>query len=563
MSSGPETLATARRRSTRASDEAQKILRKKGFQPTVQNQSSSSVEKGLVISTNPAAGIEVQHGSPVTVYVSSGPQEASVPEVTGESQAAATAALAAAGLKETVVKREVAEPTPGTVISQSPAAGSSLEVGGQVTIVVAQALKQAAVPSLVGQSEAQAVATLTAADFTSHTVQRTVTEPSKVGTVVQQSPAAGHKLSKGGEVTIAVGVLAQQTTSTSTTHHYDTPTTPHAAPAAGTPPATDRPCSVPGLGAAPLDGSRRATVTRGPRLLEQSDLRDLRGFVVRWQCDDPDQVVAVDQRAGLIAIVVRALILRAGASCFQPSAVRLLAAASGPGVEAGDEPARRRIRRLRRTWGGRLDLDRACGHARGSRRARRPGLACRGCLRCSARCSTRCEIAVDDARHVFGVFWPGAERVVGAGRFLFEHDRRDAARSSARPAPRRCRCACGPPARRARARRSPRATASEIAQRAGWRSAPRQQASGRRVQGAQHGGHLARGLSGAGRLDRQRLLHVGDHGRHVCGSAARGPWRWRVRPQPRSRRRPRAAPAARLGPPRARASSPPPPARSL
>ncbi|MFZ2113237.1 MAG: Stk1 family PASTA domain-containing Ser/Thr kinase [Solirubrobacteraceae bacterium] len=237
VSSGPETLGLPDV-IHKTSDEALKILRKKGFRPTVQNQSSSSVEKGLVISTNPAAGIEVQHGSPVTVYVSSGPQEASVPEVTGESQAAATAALAAVGLKETVIKREVAEPTPGTVISQSPAAGVSLRVGGQVTIVVAQALKQAVVPSLVGQSEAQAVATLTAADLTSHTVQRTVTEPSKVGTVVQQSPAAGHKLSKGGEVTIAVGVLAQQTTPTSTTTTPTTPTTPATpAPAAGTPPA--------------------------------------------------------------------------------------------------------------------------------------------------------------------------------------------------------------------------------------------------------------------------------------------------------------------------------------
>jgi beta-lactam-binding protein with PASTA domain len=235
VSSGPETLGLPDV-TRKTSDEALNILRKKGFQPTVQSQSSGTVEKGLVISTNPAAGIEVQHGSPVTVYVSSGPQEASVPEVTGEPQAAATAALAAAGLKETVVKREVAEPSPGTVISQSPTAGSSLKVGAAVTIVVAQALKQATVPSLVGQSEAQAVATLTAADLTSNTVQRTVTEPSKVGTVVQQSPAAGHKLSKGGEVTIAIGVLAQQTTSTSTTT-TTTPTTPATPPpATGTPP---------------------------------------------------------------------------------------------------------------------------------------------------------------------------------------------------------------------------------------------------------------------------------------------------------------------------------------
>ncbi len=237
VSSGPETLGLPNV-NNKKSAEALEILRAKGFQPTVQSQSSNTVANGLVISTNPAAGIEVQHGSPVTVYVSSGPQEASVPEVTGESQADATATLAAAGLKETVVKREVAEPSAGTVISQSPTAGTQLKLGAQVTIVVAQALKQAAVPSLVGQSEAQAVATLTAADFTSHTVQHTVSEPSKVGVVVQQSPAAGHKLAKGGEVTIAVGVLAQQTTSTSTTTTTPTPPASPPSPAAGAPSAS-------------------------------------------------------------------------------------------------------------------------------------------------------------------------------------------------------------------------------------------------------------------------------------------------------------------------------------
>jgi eukaryotic-like serine/threonine-protein kinase len=236
VSSGPGVLALPNVEH-KSSAEATKILREKGFQPTTQNQSSSTVGKGLVISTNPAAGTEVQVGSPVTVLVSSGPQEVSVPEVSGESQADATATLAAAGLKVTVVKREVSEPSVGTVISQSPSAGSTLTVGGQVTIVVAQAPKQTAVPSVVGQSEVQAVATLTAAGFTSTTVTRTVTEPSKVGIVVQQSPEAGHKLTKGGSVTIAVGAVGEQTTTTPTT---STPTT--STPASGTPaPASGTP----------------------------------------------------------------------------------------------------------------------------------------------------------------------------------------------------------------------------------------------------------------------------------------------------------------------------------
>ncbi len=238
VSSGPGIVALPNVNGKKDA-EATKILREKGFQPTVHSQSSDSVEPGVVISTDPAAGIEVQVGSPVTVLVSSGPKEASVPEVTGEAQADATATLAAAGLKVAVSKREVAEPAAGTVISQSPSAGSRLKVGSQVTLVVAQALKQVAAPAVVGQSEARAVATLTGAGFASNTVSRTVTDPSKVGIVVQQSPAAGRKLTAGAVVTIAVGVLAQQTTSTSTTTTTPTPTPtpPASGPAAGGPPA--------------------------------------------------------------------------------------------------------------------------------------------------------------------------------------------------------------------------------------------------------------------------------------------------------------------------------------
>jgi serine/threonine protein kinase len=236
VSSGPGVLGLPNVNG-KTSSEAVKILRDKGFQPTTQSQSSESVEKGRVISTDPAAGIEVQVGSPVSVFVSSGPKEVSVPEVTGESQADATATLAAAGLKVSVSKREVAEPSAGTVISQTPGAGTQLKVGAPVTIVVAQALKQTPAPSVVGQSEAQAVAALTSAGFASHTVSRTVTDPSKVGIVVQQSPEAGHKLAKGATVTLAVGALAQQTTSTSTT--TTTPPPPPApGPAAGAPAAS-------------------------------------------------------------------------------------------------------------------------------------------------------------------------------------------------------------------------------------------------------------------------------------------------------------------------------------
>jgi eukaryotic-like serine/threonine-protein kinase len=232
VSSGPGSQALANLAGKKSAD-AVKILRDDGFLPSTQSQSSETIPKGLVISTNPSAGTEVQVGSPVTVLVSSGPAQVSVPNVTGESQANATAALAAAGLKVSVSKREVPEPQPGTVISQSPSASSQAKVGSSVAIVVAQAPQKVAVPNVVGQSEEQAMATLSGQGFTSATVTRTVTDPTKNGIVVQQSPAAGAKAAKGASVTLAVGRLAQQTTSTSTS---TTPPTPPAA-APGSAPA--------------------------------------------------------------------------------------------------------------------------------------------------------------------------------------------------------------------------------------------------------------------------------------------------------------------------------------
>jgi eukaryotic-like serine/threonine-protein kinase len=234
VSSGAESVAVPNV-VHKPSAEALKILTQKGLQPTAQNEPSETVAKGLVVSTDPTAGVGLQVGSPVTVFVSSGPREASVPEVSGETQANATATLSAAGLKVTTVKREVAEPTAGTVISQSPAAGTQVKPGSTVTIVVSQAPAKTAVPSVVGQSEVQAISTLKAAGFEATTVTRTVTEEAKVGTVLQQSPGAGAKLAKGQVVTLAIGKLGGQTTSTETTPK---PQLPGAAPPAGAPSAS-------------------------------------------------------------------------------------------------------------------------------------------------------------------------------------------------------------------------------------------------------------------------------------------------------------------------------------
>jgi hypothetical protein len=90
----------------------------------------------------------------------------------------------------------------GTVITQSPAAGSSRLFGSTVTITVSLG---ALVPNVVTLSQAQAAATLTGAGLTVGSVTQ-VNDAAPAGTVISQSPAAGASVSPGTAVALAVSL---------------------------------------------------------------------------------------------------------------------------------------------------------------------------------------------------------------------------------------------------------------------------------------------------------------------------------------------------------------------
>jgi len=225
ISSGPGSLALPNVVGQSAA-QATATLQAAGLKPTTQSQSSTKVKQGVVISTNPTAGTELQVGSPVTVTVSSGPQQVAVPEMTGSSEAEAKATLKAAGLKLGKVTQQPSnEQAPGTVLSQAPLAGTQLAAGESVDLTVAQAPKEVAVPEVIGQNETQAAAALGRAGFNPKSVSRTVSDPSQVGIVVKQSPTGGNSAPRGATVTISVGELAQTGTDTGTTTTPSTTTT--------------------------------------------------------------------------------------------------------------------------------------------------------------------------------------------------------------------------------------------------------------------------------------------------------------------------------------------------
>jgi eukaryotic-like serine/threonine-protein kinase len=207
------------------SSQALARLRAAGFKPTTTSQASSTVAPGHVISTDPAAGTEVQVGSNVTVFVSSGPAPVRVPSVTGQSQSSAEAALTSAGLTVgAVIQHSSSTQSPGSVISQSPAGGASVPAGARVNLTVAQAPTEATVPNVVGKSATLAAAALGGAGFVPKTANATTSEEAKVGVVLKQRPAGGAHARKGATVTITVGVLGTQTIPTTTPTTTPTPT---------------------------------------------------------------------------------------------------------------------------------------------------------------------------------------------------------------------------------------------------------------------------------------------------------------------------------------------------
>jgi beta-lactam-binding protein with PASTA domain len=103
----------------------------------VTSQNSATVAAGIVLSESPTAGTSVTPKSAVSLLVSSGPAPVSVPNVVGSTQAAATAAITSAGL---VVGAVTIQSSPtiaaGIVITESPAAGTSVAAKSAVSLVV-------------------------------------------------------------------------------------------------------------------------------------------------------------------------------------------------------------------------------------------------------------------------------------------------------------------------------------------------------------------------------------------------------------------------------------------
>jgi serine/threonine-protein kinase len=196
------------------------------LKPVLQNVGSAK-PAGTVVAQKPKAGSEVDKGSKVTLNISTGTGPATTttvattttsgatttaakvraPRVVGLAEAPALRRLNVLGLLPTVVFERSNQPA-GRVLSQSPAAGSTLRRGSRVRVVVSTGpnpQRAASVPNVTGQDQATAADNLRSAGFRVLVLNRPTTNQGQDGVVVERQPRAGSNIPARSLVAIFIG----------------------------------------------------------------------------------------------------------------------------------------------------------------------------------------------------------------------------------------------------------------------------------------------------------------------------------------------------------------------
>jgi serine/threonine-protein kinase len=118
-------------------DEAERLLTESHLAMGEVAEQASDTARGIVLAASPAPGTAVPRGTQVNLLVSSGPVELSLPDVVGRDVSLARSTLEQIGLVLAPLEYDsLSSLAQGTVVAQTPAAGSSVTAGSPVTLRV-------------------------------------------------------------------------------------------------------------------------------------------------------------------------------------------------------------------------------------------------------------------------------------------------------------------------------------------------------------------------------------------------------------------------------------------
>ena len=173
-----------------------------GYNVNIQRAPDSRIPKDRVASQLPLATTRAPKGSSVTLTISDGPGDTTVPTtIVGMSLEEARNELSAAGLLITKIVPVDSNSQTGTVLKITPDAGSIIKAGSGVELEIASGSLK--VPALLDLTGIEAQTILTQAGFLVKEISA-YDEAKPVGVVLAQAPAAGTTLIIGSSVAITV-----------------------------------------------------------------------------------------------------------------------------------------------------------------------------------------------------------------------------------------------------------------------------------------------------------------------------------------------------------------------
>ncbi len=185
--------------------DADNLLKPVGLNSEVSSQEfSEDIDKGVIISTQPAGGDKVSEGAIVHLTLSKGPERYTVPSVAQLTAEAATKLLSSIPVATPVIQEVFNDKIPkGFVINTEPASGSQVKRGAGIKIIVSKGIEQIALINFVNKSGEEAINSLTDAGF-KVAPKYVFSEKVPLGAVVSQDPAIAKDYPKGTAVSVNI-----------------------------------------------------------------------------------------------------------------------------------------------------------------------------------------------------------------------------------------------------------------------------------------------------------------------------------------------------------------------
>ena len=185
--------------------EAKETLKKANFEiGDEKSEASEKVEEGRIIRTDPDAGTGRKEGTKINLVVSSGKQSFQLSNYIGRKSTDVIAELKQKKVPENLIKieeEESSESEEGTVLRQSPSAGTTYDLSkaSTITLTIAKKVTSVVMPSYIGSSlefTKNNLVQIVGIKEANIEVVEVTTAPSGTaeGTVVEQSPRAGEKV---------------------------------------------------------------------------------------------------------------------------------------------------------------------------------------------------------------------------------------------------------------------------------------------------------------------------------------------------------------------------------